>query len=178
MTEWLNPIVGEEYANYASIGIALIIVFLLISFLFRILNAFRAGGFNGKRQNRLGITQAIALEGKRRIVLVRRDDVEHLIMIGGENDLVIEKNIEGKVPKPLPNKKEVTEKKQAVITNNDEQTLVKKKPLNNKTDNVPVTISEPALERKRKTVSNPQTPNDSAKITKEMDLLLDQIAGD
>ena len=33
------------------------------------------------------------LDGRRRLVLIRRDDVEHLIMTGGPVDAVIEQNI-------------------------------------------------------------------------------------
>lgn len=42
---------------------------------------------------RLQVIDAAAVDTRRRVVLVRRDDVEHLIMIGGANDLVIESNI-------------------------------------------------------------------------------------
>ena len=110
MTEWLNGIVGEAIAPYASIAIALLVVFLLIALLFRILRAFSSGKFGSMHQNRLGITEAIALEGKRRLVMVRRDDVEHLVLIGGENDLVIEQGIKKASPattdatKPAPAK--------------------------------------------------------------------------
>src|SRR5947209_713963 len=45
------------------------------------------------RQPRLAITDAAALDGRRRLVLVRRDNVEHLLIIGGPSDLVIEQNI-------------------------------------------------------------------------------------
>ena len=41
-------------------------------------------------QPRLGIVDAFDLDRQRQLVLVRRDNVEHLIMIGGPNDLLIE----------------------------------------------------------------------------------------
>ena len=37
--------------------------------------------------------EVLAIDGKRRLVLVRRDDTEHLLLIGGEADLVIERGI-------------------------------------------------------------------------------------
>ena len=52
---------------------------------------FVAGGRN--RQVRLSVTDAAAVDNRRRLVLVRRDDVEHLILIGGPSDVVIEQNI-------------------------------------------------------------------------------------
>jgi hypothetical protein len=36
---------------------------------------------------------AAAIDNQRRLVLVRRDDVEHLILIGGPTDVVVEQNI-------------------------------------------------------------------------------------
>ncbi len=45
------------------------------------------------RQPRLGVVDAYDLDRERQLVIVRRDNVEHLIMIGGPNDLVIESAI-------------------------------------------------------------------------------------
>ncbi len=52
---------------------------------------FVRGGKN--RQPRLAVLDAAAVDTRRRLVLVRRDDVEHLIMIGGPTDVVIESRI-------------------------------------------------------------------------------------
>lgn len=45
------------------------------------------------RQPRLAVLDAAAVDTRRRIVLIRRDDVEHLVMIGGPTDVVIETRI-------------------------------------------------------------------------------------
>src|SRR5919204_6737340 len=45
------------------------------------------------RQPRLAVIDAAAVDGRRRLVLIRRDNVEHLLMIGGPTDVVIEPNI-------------------------------------------------------------------------------------
>lgn len=45
------------------------------------------------RMPRLAVIDAAAVDGRRRLVLVRRDNVEHLLMIGGPSDIVIEPNI-------------------------------------------------------------------------------------
>src|SRR5581483_1340423 len=42
------------------------------------------------------------VDGRRRLVLVRRDNVEHLLMIGGPADLVVEPNIVRGVPQRDP----------------------------------------------------------------------------
>ncbi|MFM2422310.1 MAG: hypothetical protein RL291_840 [Pseudomonadota bacterium] len=49
--------------------------------------------FAPKPDKRLGVLELTPVDGRRRLVLVRRDDVEHLIMIGGPVDVVIETNI-------------------------------------------------------------------------------------
>jgi flagellar protein FliO/FliZ len=45
------------------------------------------------RQPRLGIVDIFEMDRQRQLVLLRRDNVEHLVMIGGPNDLVIEASI-------------------------------------------------------------------------------------
>src|ERR1700727_1807669 len=48
---------------------------------------------NRGRMPRLAAIDAAAVDGRRRLVLVRRDNVEHLLMIGGPTDIVVEPNI-------------------------------------------------------------------------------------
>ncbi len=45
------------------------------------------------RAKRLAYVERTALEGGRKLLLVRRDDVEHLILIGGPIDLIVELGI-------------------------------------------------------------------------------------
>ena len=54
----------------------------------------RAGGlFGPKPEKRLAVVEQAALDGRRRLVLIRRDGVEHLLMTGGPVDVVIETGI-------------------------------------------------------------------------------------
>ncbi|MEZ5851087.1 MAG: flagellar biosynthetic protein FliO [Hyphomicrobiaceae bacterium] len=53
--------------------------------------------FGPRPDKRLGVIEQASMDGRRRLVLVRRDDVEHLIMIGGPVDVVIETGINGDV---------------------------------------------------------------------------------
>jgi flagellar protein FliO/FliZ len=48
---------------------------------------------NRARMPRLAVIDAAAVDGRRRLVLVRRDNIEHLLMIGGPTDIVVEPNI-------------------------------------------------------------------------------------
>jgi len=58
-----------------------------------------AGGYLMRRfrpartEPRLAVINAASVDGRRRLVLVRRDNVEHLLLIGGPTDAVIEPNI-------------------------------------------------------------------------------------
>jgi flagellar protein FliO/FliZ len=59
----------------------------------------------GAGGRRLALVDAISLDGKRRLVLVRRDDREHLLLLGADGDLVIEQNCAApkfEIPSPQP----------------------------------------------------------------------------
>ena len=50
---------------------------------------------------RVAVIESLPVDGKRKVILVRRDNIEHLLMVGGRNDLVIESNIMRRAaPKP------------------------------------------------------------------------------
>src|SRR5271169_1189785 len=53
---------------------------------------------NRGRMPRLAVIDAAAVDGRRRLVLVRRDNVEHLLLIGGPTDVVVEPNIVRAMP--------------------------------------------------------------------------------
>src|ERR1700691_1103794 len=52
-------------------------------------------GTNGVRgrQPRIAVIDHASVDGRRRLILVRRDNVEHLLMVGGPSDVVVEANI-------------------------------------------------------------------------------------
>jgi flagellar protein FliO/FliZ len=81
----------------AKFFIAFVIVLALIGGVAWLVRRFGAGGLSASsargRQTRLGVIEAAAVDSRRRLVLVRRDNVEHLIMLGGPTDLVVEANI-------------------------------------------------------------------------------------
>lgn len=51
------------------------------------------GWFGEPPEPRLSVTEQANVDGRRKLLLIRRDDVEHLIMTGGPVDMVIETNI-------------------------------------------------------------------------------------
>jgi flagellar protein FliO/FliZ len=57
--------------------------------------------FGPKPARRLSVTEQYNIDSRRRLILVRRDDVEHLIMTGGPVDVLIETGI-GAPPEAVP----------------------------------------------------------------------------
>lgn len=90
-------IFGSEMPLPAKFFIAFAAVLALIAvtaWLVRKFAADRLGGGSARgRQPRLAVIDAATVDGRRRLVLIRRDNVEHLMMIGGPTDVVVEQNI-------------------------------------------------------------------------------------
>ncbi len=84
---------GNLVTAVVGVGIAFVLLIVALRFM-RGRNGpspFIRGGKN--RQPRLQVLDAAAVDTRRRLVLVRRDNVEHLIMIGGPTDIVVESGI-------------------------------------------------------------------------------------
>jgi hypothetical protein len=82
--EAVKPYLG--YALWAILIIAGLVVFLVLW------KAF-SQRVRGRRGHRLGISEYRELDQTHRLVLVRRDNVEHLLLIGGPTDIVVESGI-------------------------------------------------------------------------------------
>ncbi len=96
MTNILESLFGSpvpDGVNLVLLVVLLVAVLLLVGWVFRkFLGRPSIKAVRG-RQPRLAVTDAANLDDKRRLVLVRRDDVEHLVMIGGATDVLLESNI-------------------------------------------------------------------------------------
>jgi flagellar protein FliO/FliZ len=91
-TEALSPAV--KYV------IAFVVIFVLLALFALVLRRITGGRLalpgqdRGRaRQPRLGIVDVYDLDRQRQLILLRRDNVEHLLLIGGPNDVVVETNI-------------------------------------------------------------------------------------
>jgi flagellar protein FliO/FliZ len=77
--------------------IALVAVLVLLAIAFWLMRRFGGGRLGGGatrgRQPRLAVIDQAAVDGRRRLVHIRRDNVEHLLIIGGSTDVVVEQNI-------------------------------------------------------------------------------------
>ncbi len=97
--------------TYFRFLLALVFVLALIGacawlakrFGFGIRTGSNALGMRG-RNARLGIVEIQSLDARRKLVLVRRDDVEHLLVLGATGETLVESNIRSggtAVPAPL-----------------------------------------------------------------------------
>jgi flagellar biogenesis protein FliO len=77
--------------------LAVFLVLALIGVLAWLVHVFRSkrtrAASRRTRQPRLAVIDAAVVDGRRRLVIIRRDNVEHLLMIGGRADIVVEPNI-------------------------------------------------------------------------------------
>lgn len=102
----MDSLFGAEGSLVVRFVVAFVIVLALIGLTFWLIRRFggtRVGAAAQRgRQPRLAVIDAAPIDGRRRLVLVRRDNVEHLLMIGGPSDVVVEQNIVRAVPVNAP----------------------------------------------------------------------------
>jgi Meckel syndrome type 1 protein len=75
------------YIVAAAVVIAALLIVMMIA------RAF-GGQVRGRRGSRLGVSEYYDIDNERQLILIRRDDREHLLLIGGNQDLVVEAGIE------------------------------------------------------------------------------------
>lgn len=94
--EWLDSIAGPGYTSAILWTFAALIFLVVVLIIIKLVRSMNFGTFvvgGRSRKTRLAVMDATAVDSTRRLVLVRRDDVEHLILIGGQSDLVVERDI-------------------------------------------------------------------------------------
>ena len=92
---------GAEMPLAVRFFVAFLIVLALIGAIAWAVRRFgsgRLGASTRGRQPRLAVIDYASVDGRRRLILVRRDNVEHLLMIGGPSDIVVEPNIVRAMP--------------------------------------------------------------------------------
>jgi len=84
-----------DITDYLRFVFALAFVVALIGILAFMARRYGMGYRNVVRnaKRRLSISEIMPIDNKRRLVLIKRDDKEHLVMIGGTTDLLVEQNI-------------------------------------------------------------------------------------
>jgi hypothetical protein len=74
-----------------ALGIVLVLIVLAVWLLKLLYGA--TGNVARGRNRRLSVIDSLAIDQKRQLLIVRRDNVEHLVLIGGPQDVVIETGI-------------------------------------------------------------------------------------
>jgi len=78
-------------ADYLRFIIALLFVLGLIGLLAWLVRRYRPGGaFRPDGRRRLAVLETLPLDPRRRLVLVRRDDALHLLLLGEDGNRLIE----------------------------------------------------------------------------------------
>ncbi|SMC51276.1 hypothetical protein SAMN06297251_10389 [Fulvimarina manganoxydans] len=96
MPEWFVSITGEALAPILWVAFVAVLVCglaVLLIGLSRKATGLRALSAVRGRAPRLSVVDMARVGDRRQLVLVRRDEVEHLILIGGQNDLLVEPSI-------------------------------------------------------------------------------------
>lgn len=57
--------------------------------------------FRPKGDRRLEVIDHASVDGRRKLILIRRDDVEHLLLTGGPVDVVVETGIKAPAARPV-----------------------------------------------------------------------------
>ena len=91
----MTSLVSTDWAIVARSVIALALVLALIAAGTWIARRYLAAGFIGNLggKRRLSVVESAMLDGKSRLVLVRRDTTEHLLVLGPAGALVVEAGI-------------------------------------------------------------------------------------
>lgn len=83
---------GQAILNTAfALGTVLVLIVLVLWGLKAI--SGRTRGLVRSRRSRLELVETVQVDGKRRVLLLRRDNVEHVVLTGGPQDLMIESGI-------------------------------------------------------------------------------------
>lgn len=86
-----------DFGSYFQFLLALVFVLALIGLLTFLGKRYGLIPSPGRVKTgggrRLGVVEVASVDAKRRLVLVRRDNIEHLILLGADSDTVIEQRI-------------------------------------------------------------------------------------
>lgn len=104
MTSLLGESAGTIVTSVLALGIVLV---LIVLGLWALKYVTRTGTVVGRGRNRrLSVIDHMQVDAKRQLLIVRRDNVEHLILTGGPQDVVVETGIPVERP-PLPTRRTV-----------------------------------------------------------------------
>ena len=104
--QFLTNLFGAENTLATAVLALGIVLVLIVAAVWVLKFVFRASTNVGwGRNRRLMVVDSMNIDPKRQLVIVRRDNVEHLIMTGGPQDMVVESGIpveKSAVRRPVP----------------------------------------------------------------------------
>ncbi|WP_375645852.1 hypothetical protein [Bartonella sp. TT29SHDZB] len=95
---WLSEQIGVSAANITISFLLFVITIAAITIIIVFLRRLNTRRFNINRKkslSRLALCEVISIDQARRLVLIRCDNKEHLLLIGGLTDMVVESDITG-----------------------------------------------------------------------------------
>ncbi|MBO6918112.1 MAG: FliO/MopB family protein [Rhizobiaceae bacterium] len=97
MTETTSDPIGSLVFALMIVGVA-IGLFAVIAFFLKKKFNLAALGQKLNAGSRLSVVETIAVDQKRKLVLIQKDGTEHLVLVGGPTDLVIETSEASSIP--------------------------------------------------------------------------------
>jgi flagellar protein FliO/FliZ len=83
-----------DLVTFGRFALALLVVVGLIAGLAWLLRRYGHGRLlQAGMRGRIGIVEVVGLDARRRLVLLRRDDVAHLVILGPSGETVVERGI-------------------------------------------------------------------------------------
>lgn len=84
---------SQPLVYVAAFAVICILLAVFAWVLRKVTGRTRVEGNGRGRQPRLGIVDTFPIDRQRQLVIIRRDSVEHLLLVGGTSDILIESNI-------------------------------------------------------------------------------------
>lgn len=104
MTSLLGESAGTIVTSVLALGIVLVLIVLGLWALKLLTRGTTVVGRG--RNRRLSVIDHMQVDAKRQLLIIRRDNVEHLILTGGPQDVIVETGIPVERP-PVPNRRVV-----------------------------------------------------------------------
>lgn len=101
--QFLSSLLGGSGDTLVTSALALGVVLVLIVLGLWVLKFFmKAGTVMRAQGRRVQVVEQVQVDARRQLLVIRRDNVEHLVMTGGPQDLVIETGIPASEKPALP----------------------------------------------------------------------------